>query len=146
MSALGAKADTRNAEVVGPQCAPISDVPINSAFSQKPTLELECRLHTVFNPAKADRCDSEIKCNLVLRNEISNVGLIFYWKPVARYFLFFALSTLSYVVVAAFAGSISSVESPQPAIYATFFLYAVLWIGWFLFRRSRKQSQKSTVS
>lgn len=58
--------------------------------------------------------------------------------PVARYFLFFALSTLPYVAVAAYAGSISSIESPQPAIYAALFLYAVLWIGWFLFRRSRK--------
>jgi len=58
--------------------------------------------------------------------------------PVARYFFFFALSTLPYVAVAAYAGSISSIESPQPAIYAALFLYAVLWIGWFLFRRSRK--------
>ncbi len=58
--------------------------------------------------------------------------------PVARYFLFFALSTLPYVAVAAYAGSISSIESPQPAIYAALFLYAVLWLGWFLFRRSRK--------
>ncbi len=63
--------------------------------------------------------------------------------PVLRYFLFFALSTMPYVLVAAYAGSISSLESPQPAIYASLFLYAVLWIGWFLFRRSRKAATQS---
>jgi uncharacterized membrane protein YdjX (TVP38/TMEM64 family) len=60
--------------------------------------------------------------------------------PLARYLLFFVLSTLPYVVVAAYAGSISSIESPQPAIYAALFLYAVLWFGWFLFRRAKKIS------
>lgn len=57
---------------------------------------------------------------------------------IARYFLFFALSTLPYIMVAAYAGSISSVECPQPAIYASLFLYAILWIGWFIFRRSQR--------
>jgi len=59
--------------------------------------------------------------------------------PVARYFLFFTLGTLPYVLVAAYAGSVSSLESPQPAIYASLFLYAVLWTGWFLFRRRASQ-------
>jgi len=58
--------------------------------------------------------------------------------PLGRYFLFFSLSTLPYVLIAAYAGSISSIESPQPAIYASLFLYAVLWLGWFLFRRKTK--------
>lgn len=58
--------------------------------------------------------------------------------PIARYFLFFFLSTVPYVVIAAYAGSISSIESPQPAIFAALFLYAVLWVGWFIFRRTRK--------
>ena len=55
-----------------------------------------------------------------------------------RYSLFFALSSLPYVLIAAYAGSISSIEDPKPAIYAALGLYAVLWTGWFLFRRRRK--------
>lgn len=52
-----------------------------------------------------------------------------------RYSLFFTISTLPYILIAAYAGSISSLENPRPAIYASLALYAVLWIGWFLFRR-----------
>lgn len=55
--------------------------------------------------------------------------------PPARYALFFSLSTLPYVLTAAYAGSISSIQSPQPAIFAILFLYAILWLGWFLLRR-----------
>lgn len=57
--------------------------------------------------------------------------------PFSRYVFFFGLSTLPYVAIAAYAGSISSVDSPQPAIFAAILLYAVLWFGWFWFRRTR---------
>ena len=60
----------------------------------------------------------------------------------SRYSLFFTISTLPYVLIATYAGSISSPESPKPAIYAALLLYAVLWIGWYLFqRRSKKLAQ-----
>ncbi len=56
-----------------------------------------------------------------------------------RYLVFFGLSTIPYVGIAAYAGSISSIENPRPAIFAVLFLYATLWLGWYLFqRRSRK--------
>lgn len=55
--------------------------------------------------------------------------------PLIRYALFFTISTLPYVLIAAYAGSISSPDSPMPAIYAALFLYVVLWAGWYLFRR-----------
>ena len=57
-----------------------------------------------------------------------------------RYVVFFCLSTLPYVLIAAYAGSISSVDSPQPAILAVLFLYGTLWIGWYLFRRKSQQA------
>lgn len=52
-----------------------------------------------------------------------------------RYMLFFTLSTLPYACIAAYAGSISSVDDPKPAIFAMLFLYALLWGGWAWFRR-----------
>lgn len=52
-----------------------------------------------------------------------------------RYLVFFLIGTLPYVLIATFAGSISSIESPQPAIFAVLFLYLVLWTGWYLFKR-----------
>lgn len=62
---------------------------------------------------------------------------------ISRYGLFFTISTLPYVLIATYAGSISSPESPKPAIYAALLLYAVLWIGWYLFRRKSHQLKQS---
>ncbi len=56
-----------------------------------------------------------------------------------RYGLLFTISTFPYALIAAYAGSISSVEDPRPAIFASLFLYAVLWSCWFIFRRRRKK-------
>ena len=56
-----------------------------------------------------------------------------------RYGLFFSISTVPYALIAAYAGSISSLEDPRPAIFASLFLYAVLWSCWFMFRRRRKK-------
>lgn len=62
--------------------------------------------------------------------------------PFARYCVFYAVGTLPYVLIASYAGSISSIESPQPAIYAVLLLNVVLWGGWFLFRRRTRQSRE----
>lgn len=59
------------------------------------------------------------------------------------YFIFFSLSTIPYVLIASYAGSVSSVESPQPAIYAILFLYGILWTGWYFFRRKSRAVSKS---
>lgn len=60
-----------------------------------------------------------------------------------RYVAYFSLSTLPYVLIASYAGSISSVESPQPAILAVLFLYGILWIGWYLFRRKSRSASEN---
>lgn len=57
--------------------------------------------------------------------------------PFLRYLPFFLLGTVPYVAIATYAGSISSVESPRPAILAVIFLQGFLWLGWFCFRRFR---------
>ena len=57
-----------------------------------------------------------------------------------RYVLFFTISTLPYALIAAYAGSVSTIEDPKPAILACLFLYAVLWSLWFLYRRRNRRS------
>lgn len=61
--------------------------------------------------------------------------------PLWRYALFFLISTLPYVLIATYAGSISSPDSPMPAIYAALGLYAALWTGWYIFRRKSKSAK-----
>ena len=53
----------------------------------------------------------------------------------ARFVLFWSVGTLPYMGIAAYAGSVSSVDNPMPAIYAALGLYAVMWMGWFVYSR-----------
>lgn len=54
--------------------------------------------------------------------------------PLPTFALLFSISTLPYVAIAAWAGSVSSIDNPMPAIYAALGLYAVMWTGWALYR------------
>lgn len=65
--------------------------------------------------------------------------------PALRYVLFFTASTLPYGLIASFAGSISSLENPKPALIAVIALNVTLWTAWFLFRR-RMVRQPATAS
>lgn len=59
-----------------------------------------------------------------------------------RYCLYFTMGTLPYVLIASYAGSISSPDSPQPAIYTALILYAVLWSGWYMFQRGSRRDAR----
>ncbi|MBM2575485.1 VTT domain-containing protein [Jannaschia sp. Os4] len=54
--------------------------------------------------------------------------------PPWRYVPLFALGTVPYVAIAAWAGSVSTLRDPMPAIYAVLGLYAVLWTAWAALR------------
>lgn len=53
----------------------------------------------------------------------------------SRFCLFWTVGTLPYMAIAAYAGSVSTINDPMPAIYAAFGLYAFMWTGWFFYRR-----------
>lgn len=59
--------------------------------------------------------------------------------PILRYLMFFLLGTLPYVAIAVYAGSVSTFNDPQPAIFAILALYGLLWIGWFGYHRYQKK-------
>ncbi|MCW9707865.1 TVP38/TMEM64 family protein [Fodinibius salsisoli] len=48
------------------------------------------------------------------------------------------LSSVPYASIASYAGSVSSIDNPMPAIYAAISLSAVLWIAWFIYSRYQK--------
>ncbi len=55
-------------------------------------------------------------------------------------FLFaWSLSSIPYVMIAAYAGSISSLENPKPAIFTALLILGTLWIGWYIFRRRQRK-------
>ncbi len=55
---------------------------------------------------------------------------------VTYFALLFSASTLPYVTIAAYAGSVSTFENPMPAIYAAICLYGVMWAGWAWYRKA----------
>lgn len=57
--------------------------------------------------------------------------------PILRFALLWAIGTTPYMAIAAYAGSVSTLENPMPAIYAVLGLYATMWTGWFVYRRTR---------
>ena len=52
-----------------------------------------------------------------------------------RFTLFWTIGTLPYMGIAAYAGSVSTLEDPMPTIYAALGLYGVMWVGWFVYRK-----------
>ncbi len=63
--------------------------------------------------------------------------------PLLRYLTFYVLGTVPYVGIAAYAGSISTLSDPKPAIFAALGLYATLWIGWFIYQRIEAKNRQS---
>ena len=52
-----------------------------------------------------------------------------YWK----YFIFYALGTLPYAIIAAYSGSISTVSNPEPAIFTFIGIFGGLSLIWAVF-------------
>ncbi|GAB5482606.1 MAG: hypothetical protein Pars92KO_23630 [Parasphingorhabdus sp.] len=52
-----------------------------------------------------------------------------------RFAMFWLVGTLPYMGIASYAGSVSTLDDPRPAIFAALGLYAVMWTGWFIYRK-----------
>lgn len=51
--------------------------------------------------------------------------------PFGRFLLAWTLNSVPYVLVATFAGSISTLDEPQPAMFTALGISATLWVSWF---------------
>jgi len=58
----------------------------------------------------------------------------------SKFILAWSISTIPYVLIISYAGSVSSVENPKPAILTAIGLSATLWFGWYLFNLKRKNN------
>jgi len=56
----------------------------------------------------------------------------------SKFLLAWSISTVPYVLIASYAGSISSVENPKPAIIIAISISVLLWVSWFFFQRYKK--------
>jgi len=58
--------------------------------------------------------------------------------PFEKFFLAWFINVLPYVLLIAYAGSISSIDDPKPAFYTAIGISTTLWIGWYFFNARRK--------
>ena len=56
-----------------------------------------------------------------------------------RFMTAWSLSTVPYVTVAAWAGSVSSIENPKPALFTAIGITGILWLAWLIFHNITKQ-------
>jgi len=54
--------------------------------------------------------------------------------PFPKFFTLWLISAIPYALIAAYAGSISTLENPMPAIYAAIGLTSFFWCAWLVFR------------
>lgn len=58
--------------------------------------------------------------------------------PYLKFLLAWSISIIPYSLFAAYAGSLSSLRNPEPAIIVWAILSSILWTGWYIFNRKRK--------
>lgn len=57
----------------------------------------------------------------------------------SKFILAWVISTVPYILIISYAGSISSIENPKPAIYTAIGISVILWSGWYVFNIKRKK-------
>ncbi len=55
--------------------------------------------------------------------------------PFNKFLLTWSVSSVPYAIIATYAGSISSLDNPKPAIIAAIALTSSMWTMWFIFKR-----------
>jgi len=58
----------------------------------------------------------------------------------SKFILVWLISTIPYVLIISYAGSVSSIENPKPAVYTAIGISVTLWFGWYLFNLKRKNN------
>lgn len=61
----------------------------------------------------------------------------------SKFMLAWIISSYPYVVIAAYAGSISSLDDPKPAIFAAIALSAFFWVSWVVFLKHKSHGSKT---
>jgi uncharacterized membrane protein YdjX (TVP38/TMEM64 family) len=61
--------------------------------------------------------------------------------PFAKFLLAWTVSSVPYALIASYAGSVSSVDNPKPAIIIAVALTAIMWTAWFVIQRVTKRKK-----
>lgn len=60
--------------------------------------------------------------------------------PLPLFILVWAFNTVPYALIATYAGSISTLDNPKPAIFTAIGLTVFFWAGWLMFRKIQSRN------
>ncbi len=60
--------------------------------------------------------------------------------PFSKFLIAWLISSVPYILIATYAGSISSLDNPKPAIFTAIGITTFFWIAWFIYHRLHKKS------
>ncbi|MCU7844874.1 MAG: VTT domain-containing protein [Candidatus Thiodiazotropha sp. (ex Monitilora ramsayi)] len=60
--------------------------------------------------------------------------------PFYRFLAAWSVSTVPYVLIASYAGSVSSINNPKPAIFTAIGISTLLWLAWFIYHRRHNEA------
>lgn len=63
----------------------------------------------------------------------------------SKFILAWLISSVPYIVIATYAGSISSIENPKPAIFTAIGLSLLLWGAWFLYHQVHNKAKSTPL-
>ncbi|KZN44168.1 TVP38/TMEM64 family protein [Pseudoalteromonas luteoviolacea] len=66
--------------------------------------------------------------------------------PFKTFLTCWLMSTIPYAIIAAYAGSVSTLENPNPAIYTAIGLSGFFWASWWVFKKTTSKSTRATTS
>lgn len=62
--------------------------------------------------------------------------------PFKKFLLAWLISSVPYILMATYAGSISSLDNPKPAILMAIGISTLLWLAWFFYHRVHMKSKR----
>lgn len=66
--------------------------------------------------------------------------------PFAKFIMVWLISSVPYVLIATYAGSISTLGNPKPAIITAIGLTSIMWLAWYILRRHMSRQAVNTNS
>ena len=63
-----------------------------------------------------------------------------------KFLLAWLINSVPYMLIAVYAGSVSSIENPKPAIFTAIGLSLLLWLAWYIYHRISKKTIIKKIS
>lgn len=60
--------------------------------------------------------------------------------PFSKFLMAWLISSVPYILIATYAGSVSSLDNPKPAIFTAIGISTFFWIAWFVYHRMNKNT------